>query len=543
MESHTWWGTVSTVRYSVIVPAYNAEKTLPHTLEALRRQTVPPTEYEIIVVDDGSTDRTAQIAEQFGVRVIRQPNQGPAAARNTGVQAAQGDIVLFTDADCAPRPDWLERMVAPFQKADIVGSKGAYLTRQRSWMARFVQQEYEDRYDRMRRFQFIDFIDTYSAAYRKDVFLANGGFDTIFPTASVEDQEFSFRLAQKGYKMVFVPEARVYHHHDTSVVEYARRKFYIGYYKALLTRWLPERLITDTHTPPVLKLQLVLMAFQVTLFPLMFWIPLVRGIFVGAWLAFYATTVPFLAKIARRDPGVLLPALVYLPVRALALGSGFLAGQIAFWRARPSDRKPVLTLRQRLIKRAIDIVGALVGLALTWPIMLLIALAIKLDSPGPVLFKQTRIGENGKPFTIYKFRSMVANAEQLLPQLVDVDRLAEPAFKLKDDPRRTRVGKFLRRWSLDELPQLFNVLKGDMSLVGPRPEMDWLVARYTPEQRRRLAVKPGLTGPVQVNGRADLSFEQRLAMELDYIENYSLWKDIKILVKTLPEVIRGNGAY
>ncbi len=535
--------TVNAIRYSVIVPAYNAARTLPQTLEALQRQTLPRDVYEVIVVDDGSTDDTAAVAARYGVRVLCQENRGPAAARNAGVRIARGEIVLFTDADCAPREDWIERMVAPFRHPDIVGTKGAYLTRQRSRMARFVQQEYEDRYDRMKRFPYIDFVDTYSAAYRRDVFLANGGFDTIFPTASVEDQEFSFRLAQKGYKMVFVPEARVYHLHDESLREYVRRKVYIGYYKALLTRWLPERLLHDTHTPPVLKVQLLLMALFLAFLPLALVFAWARGLVLGVLVLFYLSALPFLAKIARRDPGVLLPALLYLPVRALALGSGFLAGQIAFLRGAHPGRKPVLTLRQRLIKRAMDIVGATVGILLTWPLMVLIAIAIKLDSPGPVLFKQTRIGENGKPFTIYKFRSMVANAEELLPQLIDLENLQEPAFKLKDDPRRTRVGKFLRRWSLDELPQLFNVLKGEMSLVGPRPEMDWLVARYTPEQRRRLAVKPGLTGPVQVNGRADLSFDQRLAMELDYIENYSLWKDIRILLKTIPVVIRGNGAY
>ena len=187
--------------------------------------------------------------------------------------------------------------------------------------------------------------------------------------------------------------------------------------------------------------------------------------------------------------------------------------------------------------------GALVLLVVTAPIMLMTAIAIKLDSPGPILFKQTRVGENGQPFTMYKFRSMVVNADELLPRIIDIDNLDEPAFKLKDDPRRTRVGKFIRRWSIDELPQLVNVLKGEMSLVGPRPEMAWLVERYTPEQRQRLAVKPGMTGPVQINGRGDLTFEQRLRIELDYINNYSLWRDMEILAKTLPAVIRGDGAY
>ena len=531
-------------RYSVVIPAYNAEKTLSLTLDALEHQTVPREDYEVIVVDDGSTDGTGEVARRAGVRVITQSNQGPAKARNAGVAIARGEIVLFTDADCAPRENWIEKMVAPFSDPEVVGTKGAYLTRQTAPMARFVQQEYQDRYDRMAKFPQIDFIDTYSAAYRRDVFLANGGFDAFFsrPPMSNEDQEFSFRLAQKGYKMVFVPDARVYHFHNETLRSYMRRKFYIGYYKAMITRWLPERLLHDTHTPPVLKVQLLLMGLFLLSLPIALFWPPARLLPLLILLVFYLTAVPFLLKIARRDPGILPHSLIYLPARALALGAGFLAGQIAFMR-KPLPHKPVLTLRQRLVKRVVDIVGALVLLVVTAPIMLMTAIAIKLESPGPIFFKQTRVGENGQPFTMYKFRSMVVNADELLPQIIDIDNLDEPAFKLKDDPRRTRVGKFIRRWSIDELPQLVNVLKGEMSLVGPRPEMAWLVERYTPEQRQRLAVKPGMTGPVQINGRGDLTFEQRLRIELDYINNYSLWRDMEILAKTLPAVIRGDGAY
>jgi len=138
---------------------------------------------------------------------------------------------------------------------------------------------------------------------------------------------------------------------------------------------------------------------------------------------------------------------------------------------------------------------------------------------------------------------MIDHAEAVLPQLVDLDALAAPAFKLPHDPRVTRVGRFLRRWSLDELPQFFNVLAGDMSLVGPRPEELAVVARYTDDQRRRLAVKPGMTGPMQVNGRGDLSFDERLRLELDYIDRYSVVRDLGILLRTLPAVIGGKGAY
>jgi lipopolysaccharide/colanic/teichoic acid biosynthesis glycosyltransferase len=182
------------------------------------------------------------------------------------------------------------------------------------------------------------------------------------------------------------------------------------------------------------------------------------------------------------------------------------------------------------------------GLGLTAIVGPFIALAIKLDSDGPVLFKQERVGQGGRHFTIYKFRSMQHDAEEALDELLPIEEMEEPVFKLVDDPRRTRTGKILRRWSLDELPQFWNVFKGDMSLVGPRPEEVRLVNHYNDWHRRRLSIKPGLTGPMQVNGRGDLSLDERVRLELDYIENYSLWRDLTIIARTLPAVLRGKGA-
>ncbi len=234
-------------------------------------------------------------------------------------------------------------------------------------------------------------------------------------------------------------------------------------------------------------------------------------------LAFLASAGPFLVKAGRRDRGVLLPAVGLLWVRALALGSGFALGLVRF-RGQVGARRPALSGWQRVLKRLIDLTVALGGLILSALPMAIIALAVRLNSSGPAIFVQTRVGQNGQPFRIFKFRTMVDRAEAQLPQLVNLDALSQPAFKLRDDPRVTRVGRFLRRFSLDELPQLVNVLAGEMSMVGPRPEEDALVTRYTDDQRRRLAVKPGMTGPMQVNGRGDLPFEQRLALELDYIE-------------------------
>ena len=199
---------------------------------------------------------------------------------------------------------------------------------------------------------------------------------------------------------------------------------------------------------------------------------------------------------------------------------------------------------QRFTKRCLDIVGALVGLAIAIPLVAIAAVAIKLDSPGPIFFGQVRIGENGRSFRILKLRSMVDGAEQRLDALIDLRELAEePAFKIVDDPRITRVGRILRRTSVDELPQFYNVLRGEMSLVGPRPEEERIVQLYSDYHRRRLAVKPGLTGPMQVSGRGDLPFTDRLQLELDYIDNYSLRRDLSILLRTVPVILQGKGAH
>ncbi len=195
------------------------------------------------------------------------------------------------------------------------------------------------------------------------------------------------------------------------------------------------------------------------------------------------------------------------------------------------------------LKRMLDIAGSLVALILLSPVFLLIALAIAVDSRGPILFTQLRAGLKGRPFRLYKFRTMVKNAEDLLPELISIKELPEPVFKLPNDPRMTRVGRFLRRTSLDELPQLWNVLRGEMSLVGPRPEELEIVAMYAPEHRFRLDARPGITGPMQIYGRGALGFDERLAVERDYIENLSIPRDLRILVLTLATVFTGRGAY
>ncbi|BAD77604.1 sugar transferase involved in lipopolysaccharide synthesis [Geobacillus kaustophilus HTA426] len=197
-----------------------------------------------------------------------------------------------------------------------------------------------------------------------------------------------------------------------------------------------------------------------------------------------------------------------------------------------------------IAKRIMDICGALIGLiCLSW-LFLIVALLIKLEDPkGPVFFKQVRVGKDGKEFYMYKFRSMVANAEELLESLLHLNEVSGAMFKMKDDPRITKVGKFIRKTSIDELPQLWNVLKGDMSLVGPRPPLPREVAQYTEYDKQRLLVTPGCTGLWQVSGRNDLGFDEMVELDLKYIRERSLLYDIKIIFKTIKIMIRPNSAY
>jgi len=196
-----------------------------------------------------------------------------------------------------------------------------------------------------------------------------------------------------------------------------------------------------------------------------------------------------------------------------------------------------------LIKRTVDIVGATALMLATAPLTGLIVLAIKLDSPGPVIFRQNRVGLDGELFQMYKFRSMRQGAEEEQETLRELDEIDGVTFKIREDPRTTRMGRFLRRWSLDELPQVFNVLRGEMSLVGPRPNVPEEAERYLEWHKKRLQVPPGMTGMWQVSGRSLLSFDETVLLDLYYIENWSLWLDCKILLRTIPTVLTGEGAF
>ena len=204
----------------------------------------------------------------------------------------------------------------------------------------------------------------------------------------------------------------------------------------------------------------------------------------------------------------------------------------------------VESFKYRIIKRIIDVIGALFGLIFLSPLLLLVAIAIKVSSPGPILYQWNVIGLGGKSMVSWKFRSMVENADELKDRLQGQNEMSGPVFKMKDDPRITMVGRFIRKYSIDELPQLFSVIKGDLSLVGPRPPgpHEWI--HYLPWQRRKVSIRPGITCIWQIRGRNEVSdFEEWVKMDLEYIDNWSLWLDLKILFKTILVVITAKGAY
>jgi glycosyltransferase involved in cell wall biosynthesis len=312
---------------SVVVPAFQASSTIEPCLRALAAQSLPRHRYEVIVVDDASSDNTADLAARAGAQVVRLAhNAGPSAARNAGVAIARGDLVVFTDADCEPTPGFLAGLTSRLADPCVGGTKGVYVSRQRAVVARFVQQEYEQRYEHTARQRSVDFVDTYACCFRRADIIRIGGFDPHLRIC--EDQDLSFRLTGAGVRIEFAPDARTYHLHCANAWAYVRKKFRIARWKIRVLRRHPTKVLHDSHTPLLLKLQIVA-AYLACVSALCAGVvqrERAHRMLALLLLTYIGLIGPFVASATKRDPILGLAAPFLLLGRDLALGAGIAFG-------------------------------------------------------------------------------------------------------------------------------------------------------------------------------------------------------------------------
>jgi len=770
---------------SVVIPVYNSEKTLRLCLESIcHQQTCLENQYEVIIIDDGSKDRSVDIAKTYPVRYFFQKNQGPGVARNHGVARSRGKIVLFTDSDCVPEPDWIEEMVRPIRRKNFIAVKGAYVKPGPGAASRFAQLEFEERYDKLEKAPSIDMVDTYAAAFVKNCFLEAGGFDPNFPVANNEDVDLSYKLSTAGKKMAFNRRAKVRHLNLITLRRYLRTKFLRAYWRMMVYKRFPGKMVSDTYTPQTLKFQIVLTYLTLSFSILAPFNRLSGLLAVLSLLGFLLMTAGFAFRSLKRDPLIAVLSPFFLFLRSLVFGFGIIAGGLSkkrkdllfpsifilsdqlvvllcffvsfalrkqipatalsrfvhdfnylyfsryyavaivflmifffqglyrrshsmsrmnefirifrgvslsviilmslaflikfdasrvmaliFWtvtifaldfsrylirmiqgnfhkkgynavravivggdetgrmvlnkvmtypelgykilgyvddKGEPEDdtmkgipfigtldqiheviskykvdevflakpemahrdildllvkcerhdvsfrivsdlfdivtgeaeldsiaNTPVVDVTERhvtwiqlLLKRFIDMVLGFLLLILFSPFILFVAAVIRLTSGAPAFLKEDRVGRNGILFKMYRYKTT--------PRIPPV----EPP---EGDREYSAVGRLLVKANLDELPQLINVLKGDMSMVGPRPEYVSIVRRYEPWQQKRFSVKPGITGLWQIVGRKDLFMHRNLEYDFFYIKNQSFLLDLLILLKTIPSVLFARG--
>jgi lipopolysaccharide/colanic/teichoic acid biosynthesis glycosyltransferase len=489
---------------SVIVAAYAEQEVIGERVQNLLALDYPRDRLEVIVACDGSPDETAARARAAGAdRVLELPRGGKIRAQDAAVSGARGEIVAFSDANASWEPQALRRLVEPFADPRVgyvcgeVRLRGEGGTNQEGlyWRYEIAVRALES------RLHSITGGNGAIYATRRESYL-------IVDPIMGHDLSFPFNMVKRGWLAVFAPDARSTEKMVPSIEgEFARKR----------------RMMSHTW-PIVVRGGLLSPRGYGAMYALMI---------VSHRVLRYAS--PFLHLVAfAADIALLGQGWVY--VAALAAQLGVLAAA-ALASAVPA--RPLLVARYYVLTTFSLVAGLWDWLArgtsavLTAPVVGVLALAVRLESPGHPIYTQTRIGRDGKPFKIYKLRTMVAGAEH---------RGAGLAINQGDD-RITRVGAFLRRYSLDELPNLWNVLRGEMSIVGPRPTLAVQVQQYTERERGRLAVKPGITGWAQVNGRASLPWSERIELDLWYVEHRSLALDLRILARTFGMVVRGHGLY
>jgi len=308
---------------SIVVPVYNSERAIVSCLDALFSQSIKGG-VEIIVVNDGSTDETTRVLEGFinQIRILDQEHKGPATARNAGVKVARGEIIVFMDADCIPAENWLAEMLKPFENKEVVGVQGAYKTTQKGLTAMFSQIEFEERYQLMESYQYVDLVATYSAAFRREIFKKVGLFDETFPVPDNEDVELSFRITEKGKRLVFNPRALVYHKHRDTPLAYFQMKLSRGFWRMKVYQRYPGKILKDTYTPKSLKLQFVfgfislLCLIGVNFFS-------ISLIFFFAFIGCYLFSMwPLFWLSFKLNPALFAVIPFFVSLRALALVSG-----------------------------------------------------------------------------------------------------------------------------------------------------------------------------------------------------------------------------
>lgn len=315
------------IKASVIIAAFNGGNALRCCLDALCRQQTGST-FEVIVVDDASSEKLGDLTNEYKDRLLfslhrLEKNAGPGAARNAGVNKAVGEIVLFTDSDCVPAPDWVEKMLAPFADPEVTGVKGVYISHQQDLWARLAQMEFEERYQKLSSFSEIDFIDTYSGGYRKSVFVAAGGFNSAL--RQNEDVDLAFRIKAAGARFIFVPDAVVAHTHREGWLAYARLKYWRGYWRMRIYHEHLNKAGNDTYTPFSLKAQL----FLLLVLPLALVSKGARFAWKTCWLA---SCLPMIRSAVPENPGLAIAVPLFSFIRGAALLAGMFAGLLTWLR-------------------------------------------------------------------------------------------------------------------------------------------------------------------------------------------------------------------